>query len=89
MFTDDPPKEWCPHCSAAWLEVDDCFPDVVVWRCPGCFMRYTPRMIILEREGLLARYLIQPKKVVFWTTGRIIKYAFVVFVLTLLLLILL
>lgn len=42
----------CPSCTAAEMDLDECFPDHVVWRCPECFFRCTPAQYAEEWDTI-------------------------------------
>jgi hypothetical protein len=39
------PGPRCPFCHEADMDIDEHFPDTVVFRCPSCFMRALPRQL--------------------------------------------
>jgi len=70
----------CPNCSDSEMELDEMFPDYVVWRCPECFHRCTPATYQQEWAETMQMSLDSQKFGAFSRKCRLIAYTSIIVV---------
>jgi len=73
------PGPRCPFCDAADTEVDEHFPDTVVFRCPKCFMRAAPHQIQAPTSNVQNVTLMPGALVLFFTFLAIVVLGIMLF----------